>query len=153
MAYDVFISYASHDKPVADAVCATLEARRVRCWIAPRDIRPGTEYAAAIVDAIAASRAFVLVLSGASNASPQVRREVERAVSRGLPIVPLRIEAVALSKSMEYFVSSQHWLDALSPPLERHLASLADAVQALLAATGPDAQPSTDLPAGPPTDE
>jgi len=36
MAHDVFVSYASGDKPVADAVCSTLESHGVRCWIAPR---------------------------------------------------------------------------------------------------------------------
>jgi hypothetical protein len=63
MSHDVFVSYSSKDKPVADAVCATLEARSIRCWIAPRDILPGTDYGAAIVDAITQSRFMVLVLS------------------------------------------------------------------------------------------
>jgi len=40
MAHDVFISYSSKDKTVANAVCATVENRKVRCWIAPRDIPP-----------------------------------------------------------------------------------------------------------------
>ena len=48
MAHDVFISYAQEDKPVADAVCALLESKRVRCWIAPRDVLAGQEYAEAI---------------------------------------------------------------------------------------------------------
>ena len=38
MAHDVFISYPAEDKITADAVCATLEAKEIRCWIAPRDI-------------------------------------------------------------------------------------------------------------------
>ena len=41
MAHDAFISYSSKDKTIADAVCARLEARGIRCWIAPRDVRPG----------------------------------------------------------------------------------------------------------------
>jgi hypothetical protein len=36
MAHDVFISYSTKDKPIADAVCGTLERNGVRCWIAPR---------------------------------------------------------------------------------------------------------------------
>ena len=39
--HDVFISYSSHDKPIADAVCATVEGKRIRCWIAPRDVQAG----------------------------------------------------------------------------------------------------------------
>ena len=52
VAHDVFISYSSQDKPVADAVCAGLEAAKIRCWIAPRDVRPGMDYASEIIEAI-----------------------------------------------------------------------------------------------------
>jgi len=52
MAHDVFISYSSKDKSVADAVCATLEGRKIRCWIAPRDVSPGDSWAASIVKSI-----------------------------------------------------------------------------------------------------
>jgi TIR domain len=136
MAHDVFISYASKDKPIADAVCATLEARRIRCWIAPRDILPGANYARSIIDAINACRVLILVFSSSSNTSPQVMREVERAVSKGLPILPFRIEDVPLSQEMEYFISSPHWLDALTPPREKHLEQLAHTVELLLDQTG-----------------
>jgi hypothetical protein len=79
MVHDVFISYSAPDKAVADAVCATLEAKHIKCWIAPRDVTPVTPWAEAIVDAIDESRILVLVLSSASNNSPQVIREVGRA--------------------------------------------------------------------------
>ena len=52
MAHDVFISYSSQDKPSADAICATLESKQVRCWIAPRDVLPGVDYAEALIEAI-----------------------------------------------------------------------------------------------------
>jgi len=67
MAHDAFISYSSKDKPAADAVCATLESRGIRCWIAPRDVLPGEEYAAALVNAIHESRLLVLVFSAGAN--------------------------------------------------------------------------------------
>lgn len=132
MAHDVFISYSSKDKTTADAVCATLESRGIRCWIAPRDVLPGEEYAAALVSAVRESRLMVLVFSSGSNQSPQVLREVERAVSKGLPILPLRIEDIPPSAAMEYYISSRHWLDALTAPLEQHLVHLADTVKLLL---------------------
>ncbi len=132
MAHDIFISYASRDKVVADAVCATLESRKIRCWIAPRDVLAGQPYAESILDGISRSRVFVLVFSSDSNISQQVLREVERAVSKGIPILPFRIEDVEPTKSMELFLSATHWLDALTPPLERHLQRLADTVEMLL---------------------
>src|SRR6516165_10740309 len=136
MAHDVFLSYSSKDKPIADAVCGTLEGKRIRCWIAPRDVLPGLPYGEAIVEAIEASRVMVLVFSASANKSPQVMREVERAVSKGIPILPLRIEQVPPSKSLEYFISAPHWLDALTPPLEKHLNSLTETVHLLLARHG-----------------
>jgi len=81
MAHDVFLSYATADKATADALVAGLERNGIRCWIAPRDIPAGSEYGQQIVDAVKGSRVFLLVFSSAANASPHVRREVERAVS------------------------------------------------------------------------
>jgi hypothetical protein len=128
----VFISYSSKDKVVADATCAMLERRGHRCWIAPRDITAGREWAEAIMDGLTASRVFVLIFSANSNESPQVRREIERAVHHGLLIIPFRIEDVPPHRAMEYFMSAPHWLDALTPPLERYLNDLADVVGRLL---------------------
>ena len=154
MGHDVFISHSSKDKAVSDAACALLERRGLRCWIAPRDILPGQEWGEAIVDGIKGARVFILIFSSNANFSQQVRREVERAAGHGLPIVPFRIEDVQPAKSLEYFISSQHWLDALKPPMERHLDYLADVVGRLLA--GPAAAaarpPSARAPAPPPDD-
>jgi hypothetical protein len=132
MDFDVFISHSSKDKLVADKVCATLERSGTRCWIAPRDIGAGDEYGAAIIHAIDRCRAMVLIFSSNANASRQVPRELERAVSRGVPILPVRIEDVAPKDSLAYFVGSVHWLDAVTPPLEDHLQQLADSANRLL---------------------
>jgi len=136
MMHEVFICYASSDKSVAAAVCDTLESRQIGCWIAPRDVLPGVQWAESIVDAIDSSRAIVLVLSANSNISPQVIREVGRAAGKGIPIIPLRIDEVIPSKSMDYFISSHHFLDVLTPPLEKHLKRLADTVQQILSQKG-----------------
>jgi hypothetical protein len=140
MAHDVFISYSSKDKNAADAVCATLEARKIRCWIAPRDVPPGKSWPAAIVEAIHASQVFVLVFSNGSNNSTQVIREVGEAVGNSIPILPLRIEDVEPSQEMSYFIKITHWLDAMTLPLEQHLGKLADSVMALLSVDA-DEQP------------
>jgi hypothetical protein len=133
MAHDVFLSYSSKDKPTADAASALLEGAGIRCWIAPRDILPGRDWGESIIDAIAASRVMVLIFSDHANHSPQVRREVERAVNKGVVIIPFRIENVPVSKSLEYFISVPHWMDAYSGgPMEAHLARLCQTVKALI---------------------
>jgi len=145
MAHDVFVSYASGDKPVADAVCATLESHGIRCWIAPRDVLPGIHYGEAIIDAIHECRIMVLVFSSKANLSGHIPKEIERAVSQGVTVMPLRIEDVAPAKSLDYFIGSVHWLDALTPPLELHLQRLAANVQTLLSRSDSrtDAHPIT----------
>lgn len=144
MAHDAFISYSSHDKTVADAATALLESRGIRCWIAPRDVTPGMDWGSEIIDAINGARVMVLVYSASANESGQIRREVERGVHKGIPIVPFRIEDVPMSKSLEYFISAQHWLDALTPPLEQHLDYLARTVTLLLSRPGPPSETSDD---------
>ena len=78
MAHDVFISYSSKDKPIADGICAHLEGAGIRCWIAPRDISPGEDWPTAIDRAISQSRVMVLVFSAHSNSSEDVSRELFR---------------------------------------------------------------------------
>ncbi len=132
MAHDVFISHSGKDKTVADAVCATLEKGGTRCWIAPRDIVPGTQWGEAIIDAISNCKVMVLVFSSNANESQQIIREVERAVNKGIPIIPFRVEDVDPNKSLEYYISAPHWLDALTPPLEKHIEHLNSTIKILL---------------------
>src|SRR5436190_7398697 len=132
MAHDIFISHSSKDKTIADAVCATFEANGMRCWVAPRDVPPGAAWGAAIVNAIQNSRVMVLVFSDNANTSGQIAREVERAADYGVTIVPIRVEDVAPAQSLQYFLSNIHWLDAVSPPLERRLQEIAARIKPML---------------------
>ena len=150
MAFEVFISYSSKDKTTADATCASLEAAGIRCWMAPRDILPGSEYGAAIVDALDRCRVVVLVFSSSANSSPQIHREIERAVSRGVPIIPLRIEETMPTESMAYFMESVHWLDAMNPPFELHLQRLGDSLKVLLQMNSDAVAPQRLTPSGRP---
>jgi hypothetical protein len=137
MARDVFISYSQPDRDCAFELVTRLEGEGIECWIAPRDIAPSADWAAEIMDAISAARTMILVFSAGSNQSPQVRREVERAVHRELSILPFRIEDVLPSKSLEYFLSAQHWMDAFPPPREPHYARLCAYLKAQLAGSPP----------------
>ncbi len=120
-----FISYASQDQAKAFEICRLLEAHGLKCWIAPRNVRAGREYADEIVRGIESAGTMVLLLSKAANDSIFVRREVERAVSKNKPVFPMRIENVQPSPALEFFVSSTHWLDAYSGSLSDHVDRLA----------------------------
>ena len=137
MAHDVFISHSVKDKTIADAVCATLESEGIRCWIAPRDITPGKEFARCIMDAIKQTRIMVLVFTANANASAPVCKEIERAVNHGVDILTFRVENVNPDGSLEFFLGDLHWLDALTPPIEAHFRNLAKAIKILLAPIEP----------------
>jgi hypothetical protein len=117
---DIFVSYSQPDRDCAFELTHHLETRGFTVWIAPRDISPAADWAEEIIEAISAARVMVLVFSTSSNSSAQVRREVERAVHKDLRILPFRIEDVLPSRSLEYFLSSQHWLDGFPPPRAPH---------------------------------
>lgn len=124
----IFISYASAGQEAAERVCAFLEAGGKKCWIAPRDIPAGSNYGEEIIKGIEGSDAFVLVFDAAANESQHVLREVERAVSKKLPILVCRLDDTVPSKAMEYFLLSIQWLDAKELS-EQSLGALEDALE------------------------
>jgi hypothetical protein len=137
VARDIFISYSQPDRDCAGELTHNLEASGFTVWIAPRDVSPAAEWAAEIIDAISEAKVMVLIFSSSSNASPQVRREVERAVHKDVRILPFRIEDVLPSRSLEYFLSAQHWLDGFPPPREPHYERLCACLRQWIPAAAP----------------
>jgi TolB-like protein/thioredoxin-like negative regulator of GroEL len=125
----VFVSYASQDAEVAKALVADLERHGIKCWIAPRDVTPGSQYADEIVAAINDSKVLVLVLSEHAVASPHVGREVERAASKRRRIIVLRTDAAPLTRSFEYFLSESQWIDVAALGVPGALTKLTQAVR------------------------
>lgn len=110
---DVFISHGSKDKDIADKVVSYLEDRGLICWIAPRNIIPGSDWAASINTAITASRIFLLIYRANNASSSQVRREVGLASSRSnVFIIPFGVDDTPLHGSLEYYLNTSHWINA-----------------------------------------
>lgn len=110
--HHIFISHSSKDAEIAAKLCERLERNGIKCFIAPRDIRSGREYAEELLNGIDHSAAVILLMSENANHSPHVLREVERAVSKSIPILVYKLEEVALTKSMEYFLMTHQWVNA-----------------------------------------
>ena len=127
--HELFISHSNKDKALAEELCAELELRGFQCWIAPRNIEPGAEYSQALNAAISNASIFLLVLSTNASQSRHVRRELEVADRKGIPILPLRVENTNLFENLDYFVSTQQWYDALSRPLASNLGALEEALR------------------------
>jgi len=127
--YSAFISYASENKEKAYEICQSLEQRGLRCWIAPRDVRPSKEYPAEIMRGIENSKCLVLLLSDAANSSIFVKKEVERAVSYRKPIFPIRLEEVMPSRQLELLVSATQWVDVWTGSMLDHIETLVGQMQ------------------------
>ncbi len=143
MPRQVFISYAHADRTIAEMICRAVESSGLPCWIAPRDIHPGTSWSEGIIDGINQCEAMVLVFSSESNQSQQVVREIERAVHKNVSVIPFMIEDLPLSKSLEYYLNVVHWLKAFEPPMETHIQQLvADLKEQLVRDSSADAAAS-----------
>jgi len=119
----VFISYASHDVAVAQKVCSALEAAGFFCWIAPRNVVPGTLYAEGIVRALDEATIVVLILSVQAVASAHVGRELERAASKRHPIIALKVDAAPLTPAYEYLLNQSQWVRADAFPTRYKISS------------------------------
>lgn len=108
----IFISHSSVNAEIAEKVCNLLEENGHGCFLAPRDIRTGHEYAEEIIAGIERSDVVLLLLSKEANESPHVLREIERAVSKHITIMVYKLEEVKLSKSLEYFLMMHQWVNA-----------------------------------------
>jgi len=132
MAHEVFISYSTTDKAVADRVCVYLEEQGISCWIAPRDIFGGQDFGAAITEAIQACRIVVLIFSASANISKQIVREIKLAVDHEKTVVPIRLDKVPIADTFAYFLSAVQWLEAMDGPREGHLQRLANTLRSHL---------------------
>ncbi len=109
---DIFLSHASPDKETAGRLCRLIEEQGVGCWIAPRDVMPGDDYAESIVRAIEGTSLTVLLLSSHSNSSIHVKNEIERATSERRRVVPVRLDNIVPDRSLELHLARTQWVDA-----------------------------------------
>ena len=135
---DVFLSYSSLNKNVADAVVADFEQHGIRCWYAPRDIIPGQEWVTAIHEAIKSCRLFVLIYTDSSNESKQVANEVALAFNSGKTLIPFKLSDAEMSSELEYYLTRVHWLDAVKPPLRQSIESLRNYSETILGGKVPE---------------
>jgi TIR domain len=108
----LFVSHVAENRTPAMEIVDELERRGTRCWIAPRDIRPGMPFDDAIVEAIETSRAMLLIFSDLCNESEYIRREVTVAGESRKTIIPFRIEDAQPRKGLRVRLSDLHWIDA-----------------------------------------
>lgn len=106
----VFISHSSKDKTIADQICETIENNGIGCWIAPRDIPYGNEWAGEITKALREASVCIFLFSKNSNQSKQVAKEIQIAIDNEVVIIPIRIDNVEMNDVLTYYLATMHWL-------------------------------------------
>jgi hypothetical protein len=126
--YDVYISYSSKDRIVAEQIGNKLESNGIRCWIDSRDMLIRGDYAEVISNAIMNSRTFLIIFSGNLNSSPHALREISLGMENCDVVVPLRIDDTPISDAMKFYLAAIQWIDAVSEPLEYQLDHLVGSI-------------------------
>jgi len=129
LSHDVFVSHSSLDKLAADAVCHGLEAKGIRCWIAPRDQVAGRAYGEQITAAIEHAQVMVLIFSDNVNNSQAVLNEINIAAGSNVTIVPFRLAKVDFNSELHFYLGRMHWLDAFPQPVDAYIDTLAETVR------------------------
>lgn len=129
---DVFISYSSKNKEIADEIVKEFESNNIKCWYAPRDIMPGEEWVTAVTGGLESSKVLVLIYTDESNESRQVMNEVAVAFNAGKTIVPFRLTENKMNSEFEYYLTRVHWLDGVTKTLKDNIVELRKYIQIIL---------------------
>jgi TIR domain len=132
MSPQIFISYSSIDRKVAETICAALEARDYPCWISCRDIGAGENFQESIVKAIRSAKVMLLVFTSNANNSNEIKKELVLAGRYHVTVVPLRVEDVVPNDAFAYEFATRQWID-LFKDWEREIGRLTSQIGSILA--------------------
>ena len=124
MAAEVYISYSPRDSAIAGVIRSSLEAEGILCRFPGETVLPTDNPDTVDEEAICAARVMVLVFTDSANNSEKVLRDVGTAVGAGVTLVPYKLTASLPSRGMQYYLSTVHWLDAVSIPPEKRMSLL-----------------------------
>jgi uncharacterized protein (UPF0335 family) len=134
MAYDVFVSFKSEDKDLAEKICDNLDSKGIKCWISSRGIRGGQNYQEEIVKALKDAAIMVLVFSAAADKSDEIKKELGLASKYKKHVIPVRIEDFLPGEKYEYEMTTRQYID-LFRNWEKEIAHLADDIKFMMANT------------------
>lgn len=99
---DIFISYSRKDTETVKDIYNWLEGKGYKCWIDLEGMSSSDSYKAIIVDAIKNSKILMFMSSENSNSSQNVVSEVSLAMKYGKKIIPVKLDEVPYTPSIEY---------------------------------------------------
>lgn len=102
----VFISYSSTDSGYVQQLVDVLKECQIAYWKAPEMIPAGSNYAKEIPKAIRDCSVFLLVLSGTSQNSIWVEKEVDAAICNHKQIIPVKIDDTSLNDMFRFYLNN-----------------------------------------------
>lgn len=125
---EVFVSYASRDRPRVIEIVRRLETAGVRAWIDAADIEGGTNYGSEIVQGIRNCKVVLLMCTDAALRSRNVKQEIQVAWNYERPYLPLLLEPTSFPEQLQYWLEGWQWIEVVDHPAETWLPKVVSAL-------------------------
>ena len=102
MKYDVFISYSRKDSAIVNEFAQQITNAGYSVWMDIDSIETGDEFKGKIAFAIKNSKLFLFFSSLASNESEWTVKEVNYAIKKKIPIIPIRLDNADYNDSVDF---------------------------------------------------
>lgn len=113
--FDYFISHSSHEATHAQKLVERLETAGKTCWIAPRNVADGKDFATEIMAGLKSSRELVLMFSANAARSRHVLREFLFMAEANRRIFPVMMDGAELVDQYEYYLVGVQRITSSTP--------------------------------------
>ena len=121
--YDVFISYSRKDSEIVNQIVEILSAKGLCSWMDKDGIESGDSFKTVIVSAIEKSGVFLFFSSISSNSSEWTVKEVNLAIYKKKPIIPIRLDETEYNPSILFDLVGLDYIDILTEQIESSIES------------------------------
>ena len=131
--YDLYLSYAKLDTPIAEQICASMEVDGIRCFYSHRDIpSDSSDWTSEAILALQKAKILILVFTEEAMFSQRVMFEMERARREKLIILPFKLTNAVPPRIWQYQLSSIQCHSGVGKPLSESISELKHIVRVVL---------------------
>lgn len=141
---NIFLSHSTIDGELANYICESFESRGLSCWIAPRNIRPGEDWASSITNAISEADVFFILYSKHSIKSSQCAKEIGIADRKKKYIIPYKIDDTEPEGAFDYYLTGCQWFIIDPSTGEYKMDELCDAIKGVILQKNDEEQQLTE---------
>jgi len=104
----IFVSHSKDDKTIAKKLTGKLESAGYPCYVYSRDKNHGSDE-----ELISQCSVLILILSKSSLTSEEQINQIKLAFDLNLKIIPFKAESLDNTLTVQYFLHSLEWVDAV----------------------------------------